>query len=78
MNSKRSDITKKLGWKIRIERTKRKLSQEALGELAGLSKNSIGAIERGESSPTAETLNAIAKAFGMKLADLIDVDKIEF
>ena len=78
MTGKRSDITKKLGWKIKIERTKKKLSQEALAELANLNRNSISAIERCESSPTIETLGAIAKALDIKLTDLVDIDKIDF
>ena len=53
------------------------ISQEKLAEFADLSKNSIGAIERGESSPSIDTLDAIAKAFSIELVDLIDVSKIE-
>ena len=57
-----SDINIKIGLKIRLERTKRKLSQEKLAELSDLSKVSIGAIERAEWSPTIETLAKIASA----------------
>lgn len=35
-----------IGMKIRIERTKRRMSQEELAELANLSRPTIGAIER--------------------------------
>ncbi len=45
--------------------------------MAGLNKNSIGAIERGESSPTIETLDKIAKAFNIDIIELIDVSKFE-
>ncbi|MBQ8459019.1 helix-turn-helix transcriptional regulator [bacterium] len=71
------DINKKIGTKIKLERIKRKLSQEKLAELADLNKNSIGFIERGESSPTAETLAKIADAFNITFSELADVSKVE-
>lgn len=77
MNRKLSDLTRKFGLKVRIERIKRNLSIEELSELANLNRNSIGAIENGKSTPTLETANLIAKALEMKLADLVEVDKVE-
>lgn len=77
MNSKRGELTSKFGQKIKMERTKRKLSQENLAELADLNKNSIGAIERGESSPSLETIGLLAKAFKMEIIDLIDTSKVD-
>ena len=77
MNSNIKDINTKIGLKIRLERTKRKLSQEKLAELSDLSKVSIGAIERAEWSPTIETLAKIANAFGISLSDLVDISKVE-
>ena len=56
---------------------KRDLSQDKLGEIANISKNFVGAIERGESSPTIETLEKIANAFGISLTDLVDVAKVD-
>lgn len=76
MNIKDEMLAKKFGMKIRIERIKKNLSQEKLAELACLNKNSIGAIERGESSPTLDTINLIAKVFEMKPCELLDIDKI--
>ena len=78
MKSKKTELTKKFGWKVKIERMKKKISQEKLAEIAGLNKNSLGLIERGETTPSIETANNIANALGIKLPDLIDVDKIEF
>lgn len=77
MTSKVDKISSKVGLKIKLLRTKFGISQEKLAELADLNKNSIGAIERGESSPSIDTLDAIARAFGMELVELIDVSKIE-
>ncbi len=67
----------KIGLKIKLERTKRKLSQEKLAELADLSKTHVGDIERGTTIPTIETLNKIASALNMELVELIDVSKVD-
>ncbi len=74
---KTSKIDKKIGLKIKLERTKRGWSQERLAELSALSKNSIGIIERGECSALVTTLEKIALAFGIPLPDLVDVAKFE-
>ena len=70
-------INEKIGIKIRLLRTKKKLSQEKLGEKADLSKNSISSIERGISSPSIETLDKIAKALNIELKELVDVSRVE-
>lgn len=67
---------KKFGIKVKLERIKQNLSQEKLAEFADVNKNSIGSIERGETSPTLDTVNAIAKAFGISICELVDVEKI--
>lgn len=65
-----TNITEKLGQKIRIERQRRKMSQEKLAELADLNRNFIGMVERGESNITVKNLAGIADAFGMKIEEL--------
>jgi len=45
-------------------------SQEELCFKAGLSKNQIGNIERGEVNVTLTTVVAIASAFGMSISEL--------
>lgn len=77
MTNKYENINKKIGKIIKLERIKRDLSQERFAELADISKNFVGAIERGESSPTVETLAKIACAFEISLPDLVDISKIE-
>lgn len=59
------------GVTIRFARERRSLSQEALAELAGLSRNFLGDIERGKASPTLETMWKLAEALGEKLSTLI-------
>ena len=67
----------KIGIKIRILRNKLNMSQEKLGELAGLSTNSISTIERGQSKPSIDTLEKIAIALNIELKELVDVSKID-
>jgi transcriptional regulator with XRE-family HTH domain len=73
---KNTGLAKKFGMKVRIERIKMGISQEKLAEFADLSKCSIGAIERGESSPTLDTINSLAEVFKMKPCELLEIDKI--
>ncbi|MBP3821521.1 helix-turn-helix transcriptional regulator [bacterium] len=71
------NINEKIGTKIRLERVKRKWSQEKLAELADINKNSVSSIERAEWSASIETIAKIAEAFGMELPDLVNVSKVE-
>ncbi len=65
-------LSKQLGMKIRIERIKHNLSQEELAEMANLSRPTIGAIERGENSPSVDTVQAIADAFGLTIQEMFN------
>ncbi len=69
-------MNNKIGLKIKLERVKRGLSQEQLAELADLSRPTIGAIERGQKSPTFNTLEAIAKAFEISIQELCNFDNL--
>lgn len=77
MNIKKGILTKKFGLKVKMERMKRNLSQERLAELAKLNKNSIGAIERGDSSPTFETIGLLAEAFDIEIVELTDLNNVK-
>ena len=70
-------ISKKIGLKIKLLRNKIDISQEELGFRSGVSKQQIGLIERGESSPTIDTLDQISKALDIPLTELVDTSKIE-
>ncbi len=77
MTNKQEKISKKIGLKIKLLRNKIGISQEELGFRAGVSKQQIGLIERGESSPTIDTLDQIARALEIALTDLVDTSKID-
>ena len=70
-------IAEKISLKIKFEREKRGLSQEALALMAGISRSAIWKIESGKVSPTLETMEKIAMALDMDFASLIDVTKVD-
>ena len=61
------ETTINLAQRIRILRERRNLSQRALAEASGLSRNTLSLLERGQSSPTVSTLKRIALALGVDL-----------
>ena len=70
-------ISEKISLKIKFERQKKGLSQEALALEAGLSRNAIWKIESGRVSPTIETIEKIARALEIDFATLTDVTKVD-
>ena len=52
MNKKVNELDKKVGMNIRLERTKRGISQEKLADLSNIARSTMGIIERGEQSPS--------------------------
>jgi transcriptional regulator with XRE-family HTH domain len=59
-----------LGRAIRRLRETRALSQEELGHLAGLHRNYVGGIERGELNPSVGSLVKLAAVFEVRLSEL--------
>jgi transcriptional regulator with XRE-family HTH domain len=66
-----------LGRRIKALRLRRNLTQEALGERAGLNYKYLGAIERGERNPSVKQLLKIAQALGVAPHELLVVDHEE-
>ncbi|MGO9608969.1 MAG: helix-turn-helix domain-containing protein [Verrucomicrobiia bacterium] len=64
-------MRKLLGETVRTRREAIDLSQEKLAELADLSRNYIGEVERGETSVSVEALAKIAKALKTRVRDLV-------
>jgi transcriptional regulator with XRE-family HTH domain len=61
----------RLGEAIREFRLQRRLSQEALGFRAGLHRNYVGSLERGEHTPTFSTLLKVAHGLGVPVSALM-------
>ena len=70
MTIKIDEIDKKVGMNIRLERVKRSISQEGLADMAGLARSTMGIVERGEQSPSIQTLTKIANALNIDLYKL--------
>lgn len=64
------DPTVRLGRRVRELRTALGWSQERLGAAADLHRNYIGAIERGELSPTFRNVVRLATALGTTVCGL--------
>lgn len=61
--------------RLQTLRKKERLSRKMLGELCGLSKNTIGLYECGKRRPTAHSLEALADHFGVTVDYMLGRDK---
>ncbi len=68
----KDDRLLQLGQKIRYERMKRALSQEALEELSSVSRRTISEIERGNADIRYTNLYQIAGALGIQISELLN------
>jgi transcriptional regulator with XRE-family HTH domain len=59
------------GRRVRATRRDNRVSQEKLGELAGLHRTYVGHLERGEVNPSLYNIIRIADALGVDPAELI-------
>ena len=66
-----------LGQRIRELRKKRGLTQEELGDKAGINYKYLGSIERGLENPSFKHLVRIARAVNVELPELFDFDHLE-
>ena len=62
----------KLGQKIKFERIKKGLSQEQLAELSDISIHGISNIETGKADVKYTNLLKLAKAFEIRVCELLD------
>lgn len=67
----RRETLEMLSENMKVLRVKRRFSQELLADEAGLQRSYIGDLERCEQNPTLATLEALADAFEVRIADLL-------
>ena len=61
--------------RVRQLRLDRDLSQAALADLLGVSRQTVNAIETGKYDPSLPLAFAIARAFGKRIEDIFDPDR---
>jgi transcriptional regulator with XRE-family HTH domain len=69
-NIMEKEILIAFGQRVKKERVKLGLSQEKLAMRAGVHRTYIGMVERAEKNVTLSTIERIAKALNVKIADL--------
>ncbi len=65
------DIRLRFGQRLRQVRLRQEISQEKLGELAGLHRTFVSMVERGERNVTLATVEKLATALQCRMADLM-------
>ena len=68
------DVLKKIGLNFRVERTKRRLSQEKFAELANVHPNYIGKVERGEQNLTVRKIVELTNVFDLSIDKILNFD----
>ena len=64
-------LVERLATRIKALRERRRLSQEALAAKAGVSRGYLARLEIGRHDPTVGTVEKLAKALRVKVADLL-------
>lgn len=58
---------------VKLYRVKLNLTQEALAQAVGVSRQAINAIETGKFSPSLETAFRLSKLFGVAIEDIFEL-----
>lgn len=69
--SKKNDLLKRFGARIRKMRKERGFSQEAFAALCELDRTYIGGIERGERNVALRNIERITRGLGVSLSELM-------
>ena len=65
------EIRKVLGGNVRALRSRLGISQEELGNICGLHRTYVGAVERAERNVTLSTMEVFSKALGVSVPNLL-------
>lgn len=63
--------------RVRELREERGLTQQELGKLVGVSRQSIAAVEKGRFDPTVWLAYDLSRAFGVTIEELFDFERSE-
>ena len=63
--------------RVRELRERRGLTQQELGDLVGVSRQSIAAIEKGKFDPTVWLAYDLSRVFGITIEELFDFERSE-
>ena len=66
-----ADVQARFGSRVREIRERKDISQERLGELAGLHRTYVSSLERGKRNVSLVNIEKIANALGVTMADLV-------
>jgi transcriptional regulator with XRE-family HTH domain len=67
-----SEFLQAFGMRIKLLRTKRRMTQQQLGDAAGMHRTFIGFLERGVSGMNVALLPQLAAGLGVSLAEFFD------
>ncbi len=68
----KKEIIDKIAENIRIERLKKRYSQEKLAEMAGITQKYLNLIENKKANPSIVIIVNICQALDIKMSELID------
>ncbi len=66
-----ADVQMRFGKRVREIREKKDISQEKLGELAGLHRTYVSSLERGLRNVSLVNIDKLATALGVPMAELV-------
>lgn len=71
MSTMTSELSSYIGVHLKLFRQQLRLTQRELAEKANVDSNTYAKIERGDQTPSLETLEKIIKALGVKSSDVL-------
>ncbi|NVJ46131.1 MAG: helix-turn-helix transcriptional regulator [Cytophagia bacterium] len=63
---------------LKVERKKKKITQEQLAEMVGVSRQSINAIERGKYTPSTSLALKISEIFNTSVNKLFELEPVDY